>query len=153
MCPYLGHHLLNRCLQMFVLKLTADKQGSDNNRPRPAKCKQDQTRATKGTASINLQAPHAETNHETPSPKTEGAAVSRRMASSIIRLVFVSFLYHTAIIHSSTMGNEFNLHSTRGDDRRFRPAGVHGSARPALTKARPRHSSTPGTLRTLQISH
>ena len=42
-----------------------------------------QTRSTKGTPSINLQAPLAKTVHETPSPKVEGAAVSRLMAFSI----------------------------------------------------------------------
>ena len=44
---------------------------------------QAQTRSTKRSASTNLQAPLAETNHETPSSKNEGAAVSRRMAFSI----------------------------------------------------------------------
>ena len=61
-------------------------QGSDKicqDLQRSAKICQDQTRSTKGSASTNLQAPLAETNHETPSSKNEGAAVSRRMASSI----------------------------------------------------------------------
>ena len=61
-------------------------QGSDKicqDLQRSAKICQDQTRSTKRSASTNLQAPLAETNHETPSSKNEGAAVSRRMASSI----------------------------------------------------------------------
>jgi hypothetical protein len=65
-------------------------QGSDKicqDLQRSAKICQDQTRSTKGSASTNLQAPLAETNHETPSSKNEGAAVSRRMASSIKKLI------------------------------------------------------------------
>ena len=49
----------------------------------PKMC-QDQERSTKGSASTDLQAPLAETNHKTPSPSNEGAVVSRRMASSVI---------------------------------------------------------------------
>ena len=51
--------------------------------PRSPKICQDLPRSTKRSASTNLQAPLAETIHETPSSKNEGAAVSRRMASSI----------------------------------------------------------------------
>jgi hypothetical protein len=61
-------------------------QGSDKicqDLQRSAKICQEQTRSTKRSASTNLQAPLAETNHETPSSKNKGAAVSRRMASSI----------------------------------------------------------------------
>jgi hypothetical protein len=79
----LGIPFLDRCLRMFFLYST---QGSDKicqDLQRSAKICQDQTRSTKGSASTNLQAPLAETNHETPSSKNEGAAVSRRMASSI----------------------------------------------------------------------
>ncbi len=76
-------NILDRCLRMLFLYST---QGSDKicqDLQRSAKICQDQTRSTKGSASTNLQAPLAETNHETPSSKNEGAAVSRRMASSI----------------------------------------------------------------------
>ena len=82
-CGCFGIPLKNRCLRMLFLYST---QGSDKicqDLQRSAKICQDQTRSTKGSASTNLQAPLAETNHETPSSKNEGAAVSRRMASSI----------------------------------------------------------------------
>ena len=80
---------LNRLLQQNILKFTADKQDSDTNLSRSAKFKQHQTRSTKGTPSINLQTPHAETNQQTPSPKVEGAAVLRRMTFSITTQVIV----------------------------------------------------------------
>ena len=82
-CGCFGIPLKNQCLRMLFLYST---QGSDKicqDLQRSAKICQDQTRSTKGSASTNLQAPLAETNHETPSSKNEGAAVSRRMASSI----------------------------------------------------------------------
>ena len=83
-------NILDRCLRMLFLYST---QGSDKicqDLQRSAKICQDQTRSTKGSASTNLQAPLAETNHETPSSKNEGAAVSRRMASSIKKLYISS---------------------------------------------------------------
>ena len=82
-CGCFGIPLKNQCLRMLFLYST---QGSDKicqDLQRSAKICQDQTRSTKGSASTNLQAPLAETNHETPSSKNEGAALSRRMASSI----------------------------------------------------------------------
>jgi len=58
---------------MFANVFLYKKQGSDKTCQDLPKICQDQTRSTKGSASINLQAPLAETDHETPGPKMSGA--------------------------------------------------------------------------------
>ena len=60
-------------------KSTEFKDAKRNAEQEPNKINRNQARSTKGKPSINLQAPHAETNHETLDPKTEGAAVSRHI--------------------------------------------------------------------------
>ena len=69
--------------QMSVFFFVNNKQTSFwQNLQRSAKICQDHTRSTNGTVTIHQQAPLAETDHESPGPKNEGSAVSRRMASS-----------------------------------------------------------------------
>ena len=51
--------------------------------PKSNKIKQDQPRAIKGSAGISLQALLDELEHENADPQNKGAAVSRRIASSI----------------------------------------------------------------------
>jgi hypothetical protein len=69
-------------LPNYVLQSTTNKQ-TNKVLTKSAKICQDQTKSTKGSAGISLQAQLAETEHENAKPQNEGAAVSRRMASSI----------------------------------------------------------------------
>jgi hypothetical protein len=66
---------------IFILS-TARKHNAQicQELPKSAKIKQ---RSTKGSTGMSLQALLAETDHDNAKPQNEGAAVSRRMASSI----------------------------------------------------------------------
>ena len=77
----ISHNTTNSKQHLFYLLVEKQKQ----HLPRTPKIYEDQTRSTKGSASMSLQTPLAETEHRNTKPPNEnkGAAVSRRMASSI----------------------------------------------------------------------
>ena len=73
-----------------------ERRGFGAEAPKPRPRLEDQIRSTKESSSTKPQAPLAKTNNETPNPKTEGAAVSRRMASS-------TSLYQIGWVHKGTI--------------------------------------------------